>query len=693
MRFVIKNFFKWRGELPLVHIVKNRLVSFNMDERKLVPPFEKRFLLLISVVCLFLSVGVLFADDGGRAVYLEKLRAARSLLREGESVKAQELLLPLTGRILVEDELKAEAWMIFADVYAARDNWSGVLSAVEQAERLDTAKRWRPNIQDLRLAALIKLGKVETGLAAAHAWIVANIRRPEAAVLQLRLADRLLANEMYELAEKEYQSYLDAFADSRSESTALLGKGWSLWFMARYAEAAMAFERAFYRAEVPREKKEALWKAADSFFAAGRYKTARDYYETLLKTNLNLTPVEQSQVGYQIAESWGRIGNYRAAEEGFTPIVNGLVPGLNEWLAERAGLRLAHWAREVNPAKAVGIYDHLLKVSTNNVMRAAAQLGRGMAYWWQKDYQRALVDFSALTSTDEEVAGITELAFYFRCWCYYSLNQNAAAVQSFRRFVDLYPTGQLRAAALFWLGSYALQKGNYVAAEECFLRLVNSGPESPVVARSLYMAAWSAYKQRKYWQAIEYYNQIARDYEYNSDLMALTRFAQGEALRALGEYPAAVLAFEEVIKNYPASFLVPAALGRKGDCQFMLGMRDKRRYREALASYKSLLGEPTLQLGARYKRGRCYEEQGLIAEALEEYLQGIDDYLAGTKTLESRLWFARSALRAAAIKEERKEWVDAVYIYQCLVDANLPFAAQIRSRLALIGRTHGSEFE
>lgn len=624
-----------------------------------------------------------------------ELRAAQDLLERGEWLRAQDVLLPLANRAEVDTDLQMQAWLALAQVYMGRTNWPAALRALEQVEKFRPDQNLQGQVQQLRLTVLLRMGKVDEGLAEAHKWIVANMRQPAASALQLSLGQSLLEQGHWELAAKEYQNYLDAFADQ--QVAALLGKGWSLWQLGRYGEAANVFAKALANAQQPEDRKVALLKMADSYFAAGKYEAARERYREGL--TCTTTSWETAQARYQAAECAGRLGESSVAQHEFEELIATAPP---PFLRDMALLRVADL--RVDEGNAAAAYGRLVQSTSNKLIAAEALLGRGSLSYQQKHYDKALADFSNIveitrsnqeafdlgassrgpTSVSAAAQEIGEQAFYMSILCYAALGEEAKAVQACQDFVTAYPAASLAPAALLWLGAYFFNHGAYFEAEGAWSSIAVQYPNADEVAWALYWAGWAAFDQKKYQRAVEYYNDIVQAHP-RSVLMPQTRFAQGEALSELGQFAAAILAFEEVIKKYPASSLAPLAMGRKGDCQFTLGARDAARYDEALQSYRALLGEPALYLQARYKRGRCYEELGKRDEALEEYRQAMESFLA-KKDVAGQVWFMRAALAVAAIQESKGDATAAIKAYQALIDAHTPAADEARQRIAELNR-------
>ena len=180
--------------------------------------------------------------------------------------------------------------------------------------------------------------------------------------------------------------------------------------------------------------------------------------------------------------------------------------------------------------------------------------------------------------------------------------------------------------------------------------------------------------------------------------MAEARFFQADALSELGEFAAAILLFDEVITKYPSSYLVDAAWGRKGDCQFTLGADDANRYYEAMQSYRAVLNSATaprdLKRQADYKLGRCLWKLGKNDEAFEQYYTRVvtsylDDRRKGTPLSDGdKVWFTRAAFDAAEIMETQGKWRNAIRVLQRVVDTGVPAAGDALKRIEKIRSDH-----
>ncbi|MCK5851192.1 MAG: tetratricopeptide repeat protein, partial [Kiritimatiellae bacterium] len=177
----------------------------------------------------------------------------------------------------------------------------------------------------------------------------------------------------------------------------------------------------------------------------------------------------------------------------------------------------------------------------------------------------------------------------------------------------------------------------------------------------------------------------------SAKVLPRVRLEQASALSSLGKYSAAIVILDEVINKYPASDMVLRSWLRKGDCQFMLGGVDKRRYEEAIKSFRVVVNNSDAGfenvLEAEYKIGKCKEMLGKIDQALEHYhskvmVKCLDDIKKGIKRSEaSKIWFTRASFSVADMLAARNEWRKVVNVLQRLADADVPASDKARERI------------
>lgn len=495
-----------------------------------------------------------------------------------------------------------------------------------------------------------------------------------AAELQLEKAKALLQAELYDDAEAAFQVYLDVANDPEGLAQAYFGKGMALWGMklGRYAEAAGIFDKVQQSAASADMKARALFKSGDSNYKAGRFEEAEKRYRTFVSMYPDHEKVPDAL--YQQGLSLARIGTRDEALAVFA-LLEEKYP--QSTVAENAALRTADVLLASQDAEAaLQKYASIVQTFTNRATAALGQHQQGLVLWKLQRYEDALKAFEAVNDEFAE-SEYAPQASYMRGFCLYRLGQFEDAVKTCEAFVSNYPESEWAPEVIFWLAEQYFNQGVYVEAESLFWRVGNDFKGNRLAPRALYWAGRSAAAQSNYVKAVERYSEVAKLYS-DSDVLPQARFAQGDALTELGEFARAILAFEEIIKNYPENDLVNAAWGRKGDCQFTLGTENPQRYLEAMNSFQSILDRPSapmsLKLQSEYKIGRCFEMTHVLNKAFSRYMNAVYTFINESEERSSYgiRWFTRSAIAAGALKEKEKAWVDAVNVYERVIEANVP---------------------
>lgn len=602
---------------------------------------------------------------------------------------ANRVLREVAANTNAPTHLQSKALAALADVYLSQTNLPAAEQALTQAISLAPGETDKAELRLRRGQLLVRMQRVDEGLALFQETIVKLPSREKAARAQLELAEILLEQDDFARAAREFQRFLEAFSDQPGLGRALLGKGWSLWGQGLHAEAATTFEKAHAVVASPEAKEEALVKAADSYFEDRQFEKARRVYQRVGSEFPSSVLIPQ--VRFQAAECMARQGKFPDAMREFSDLVRDF-PELP--ISEQADLRLAGLEEEQSQwEQALQSYERILKTYAKGQYRVNALHARGMLLYRLGRFESALTDFEQVVK-DFPANPLAEQAFYMRGWSLYLLGKSEEALTICREFIEKYPNSRWAADVLFWLGEYAYNQGDYMGAERRFASLAARQPVTDLSDDALYWAGRAAATQKEYLRAIEHFSRLAKSFP-ESALVVEARFAQGDALSELGQFASAILAFEEVIKKFPGNYLVNQAWGRIGDCQYTLALEDSARYAKAIAAYRTIMDDTAapveLRMQAEYKLGRCYEKMGMPAEAVEHYMNVVYFYYAEwEKGLPvGVVWFTRAAFSAAALKETAQDWEAAAAIYRRVIDSGVPASPDAQNRLQRLESEHG----
>ncbi len=639
-------------------------------------------------------LGVLAADRsrpvGREAAYW----LGRLAIRENRLDDAHEWFDKLLDHPQITRREAGRYGMAKAEALERQHEIESALAALEDALRLlpHGEDRRQANIDSARL--MFETGRADEAAQRLRTIIRDDPARADVADLQMSLANGLLTNEAHATAADEFQVYLEAFTNRIGQAEAMLGLGWALLALDRPAEAAEQFERAARRFDSAERGSEALFKAADAWFAQERYAAALDRYRNAAELAAETGNTNRlAHARYLAAESMIRLEHY---EEAITALNELSESFAGHPFAAKALLRIAklHEERE-NLREALAVYEMLPLRVSDPAVHADSLLSSGILLYKLFRFDEALEKFNGLLEhvPDHPFA---ERARFMRVWSYSMTGREEEAMNAAYRFLEQHPESERAPEIRFRIAEHMFNHDHLADAQEHFLELAEQYPENAVADKSLLWAGRTAMRRQNFTEAIEIFGRLAVAYP-DSPRLDEARFSQADAFSALGEYADAMVLFDEVIHRSPESYLRPAALGRKGDCQFMLGNREPQRYRDAIDSYRALLetdtAAPDMKLQALYKIGRCHEHLDHKDRALEYFHAAVLRYREiqhqGIRPTPAAVWgFQRAAFDAAAVLESRRQWRQAVNMLQHVADADVPAAAQAATRIERLRNEH-----
>lgn len=616
---------------------------------------------------------------------------SRALAERGDRQGAQRILEELAHREDLPDDARAGAWLELARSALEKGEYADAVKGASEAVELARSVSLQDSATWLRVRALVMLERYDEAATAAREWVGENLGRSGTDQRYREFAEFLRAHEATKYALEEFTHFLELFpqADAESVARAWLGKGWCLYSLGRWEEAAAAFAKVPLSG-IPEElSAEGLLKQADALFQAKKFGEARELY---LKFAAEFSDSENApQARYQAAECLARAGRISQAQAEFEELAVKYAGGL---IGRRAALRRCTLFEQSGHWKdAVDAYTKFLEQYREGGSAGEALLGRGLALYRLGEFRSARDDFLRV---QKEFAGkaYAERAAFMLGWTLYLEGRLEEAMAACRDFVQRYPESRWVPDVLFWMAERYYEAGDLQSAQETFSRIARDYPESPLADKALYWAGRSAMQRSDYVAARKMFTDLAEKYPRSSQLV-YARFALGDVLTELGRFSEAILVFDEIVRKFPGHRLSDLALGRKGDCLYTLGTQDAGRYVEALKCYSALLSraevDPVLRMQARYKGARCLEKLGRREEAFEEYMQVVYDFLADTGDLRGRgaeVWFTRAAFDAASLREREGKWSEAIAVYKRVVDSGVAAGREAARRIRDIRLKH-----
>lgn len=587
--------------------------------------------------------------------------------------RARGLLSGLATNEAVNLIYRIDAFIDLAALEEQAGNGDASEAAMRSGIALSPDARQRVPLKLALARKLLSEGETEASLKLLEECRAEAPTQQIAAELQLEKSKALYQAGRYEAADEGYQIYLEVAADEAGLAEAYFGKGLTLWQLGRFAEAASVFDKAYAALQHPERKADALFKAGDAYFRSDKLEDAEKRYRSFV-TDYSTHPNMPNAL-YQLGLALMKIGRREEAVSTF-----GLLESnhASSPFAELAALRTADVMRASRQwEEALVKYDEIVGTYTNMSVQATGRFMQGLLLnEYLRRYPEAQAAFETVISDYPESEYVPQAEF-MRGFSLAWQGQYEEAIKTCQDFVINYPDSEWTPKVIFWLGEQFYNQGKYEEAEPLFLRIFEDFKGDELAPRALYWAGRAAVEQDKNKEAFDRYSEVAKTFP-DSDIMPEVRFAQGDVLTELGQFSKAILAFDEIIKNYPDSYLVNAAWGRKGDCQFSLASENPARYTEAMNSYQAVLDRPTapigLKLNVESKIGECLEKTNVSAKAFSRYMNVVYTFINENveRSPYTVTWFTKSALAAGAIKEKQRAWKEAVHVYERIIEARVP---------------------
>ena len=513
---------------------------------------------------------------------------------------------------------------------------------------------------------------------------------PASLQAHLRLADAMLRFNRTAQAAEEYRIFLETYPSSSHDERVLLGRGWALFQMKRYAEAGSIFYRVAEQTTNLALRAEALFKQADALAADARHAEAAQTYALLAEEcpDDKLAP----RALYQSAESLERAAQLPLAITRYRHVAE-TYPSSD--VAPKALLRLATLQLEAGDTDAaLRTYTAIQASAAHKAFRSDALIGRGKVHYRLHRLDAAMQDFATVAESD---TARRDEARYMTTLCLFDLGRDKEAHTSAASFILDFPDSKYLPNMFLRLGTFEFNRGRFAEARKLFTEYVARWAKADAADLAMLLAAYAATRDADFTGAVELVSRLVKEYP-KSTRLAEARLVQADALKALARFAEAILLLDQIITESPDSEWAEKAKFRKGDCLFALGADNSERYLRALAAYRDVLQRPSLtpsqQLQLHYQVGRCLEKLKRPDEAIGTYYS--DVVLRYLTDRANGVWyddtatglFMRAALNIADLceYEQKGSRESAINVLERVLQSDVSAKDEIRQRIERLRR-------
>jgi len=502
-----------------------------------------------------------------------------------------------------------------------------------------------------------------------------------------------------------FTNVVAGFTNSPLAGKAWLDRGRCHWEWQQWPAAAEAFGEAVKQLTNRVEQAQAVFKLADSLFQQNQFEPALTNYARVVQDYAEVPEVKAGLLDkayYQIIKSAIQTGNQAAAEQAVKALLEqfpGTFQAASGELAANGLLLVGQYLSDRGePARSRELFEKFATRFQNSALGPERDLAIARTYELEGKWPEAVGIYDRwLTQHTNHTARGT--AAFHRAVALWRANDLTNAVAGFTQFVAAHPADPLAPKAYLWLGNHYDNVQEYQLAEASYQQIFGPQRTNWPVSRLTYeapiLASRSALERRLYGDASSYLTNLLKVAACPSngvesastdccprDVYAEALFAYGDVLSAdaaadATRFVPARNAFDRVVKEFPDSPIVPAALGRIGECNLQL-----RAYDEATNYFGACLQHPAASVSERSRAevglGVALERKAeelpvaervpLLDAARDRYLHVFyQGNLRADETPDPR-WLQQSCINAARLAEARREWGTAARLYERLAE-------------------------
>jgi len=165
--------------------------------------------------------------------------------------------------------------------------------------------------------------------------------------------------------------------------------------------------------------------------------------------------------------------------------------------------------------------------------------------------------------------------------------------------------------------------------------------------------------------------------------------------RPLDRFVDATVAFKKIPALYPGSALVPRAWGQAGDCYLQMATLDSAQYENATNAYYQVLAsaaDVSARSMAEFGIALALEKMAKASKSVSETATLLDaafghyaNLIYGKNLREGEspdaFWLEKAGLAAGKLAESRKQWDEAIHLYNRLLERLQPLRDLLEKRI------------
>ncbi|MDO8488929.1 MAG: tetratricopeptide repeat protein [Candidatus Omnitrophota bacterium] len=451
-----------------------------------------------------------------------------------------------------------------------------------------------------------------------------------------------------------YRKLIDDFPLSSYAASAYYSLGWSLSQTGKYDQALQVFNSLLEKFPTEPQSKDAAFKLIECLYNLKKYSELENKVKSVLNLynndrlrlpylyfylaesqyyleNFNeavknyLKSVQafkeqKAQVLAKLGLGWSylKLSKYKEAEDVFGDIKYGSLDKKSLDIFILGQAVLMNQTNRVYEAKK--LYEQLINISSDPLMRMQAYLGKADALYNLAEYNHAADVYKEGLDKVDNSAVPDELMNRIRnnlALAYIKGGQVSSAISIFGDLLGKSDDQVANVKILFQIGDAYREEGEFVKAQEAYMKILKLYPDSNYIDYAQYQIGVLKLKRADYNGAIITFESILKKYPQSSFLVD-TFYSLGTAYFQKTDYQKSFEIFSKFKSQFKDSVLVPQALYMLGNSLLNLG-----RTNEASSVFKDALKltftDIELRQKVEYEIADCYYKLGQEDEALKSF--------------------------------------------------------------------------
>jgi tetratricopeptide (TPR) repeat protein len=259
-----------------------------------------------------------------------------------------------------------------------------------------------------------------------------------------------------------------------------------------------------------------------------------------------------------------------------------------------------------------------------------------------------------------------------------------ATIEEARSFLQSHPNSESEPEVRLKLGELLYRKGDFAAARVELEALARNFPDNTNVTPALFLAAKSAARiptSSAPDESMLLFEEVA---SVPGPLAHRARLEQAGIQSAVGKANESNVILDKILATDPTPDMKASALMEKGKNLYTLGDTDPSAYKAAIEVWKQIAMEnsdPDWRNQALARIGTAQEKTGDLNAALASYYEVFKP--AAGEPVEF-FWFYKAGFAAAMILESRKDWPEAIRVYELMASMEGPRSLEAKNRIQQI---------